>query len=270
MSKVTTMKIEYKNILISAENVEQYKANGLHEGQRTSEWKLLSNVKAGDGKITLYTYTIDSRLGLPRNAPLRKLVKKINSNHKQTLYHEYHHVHNESQGLRIHIAKAMCFLYIALSCLDEISARTAEELYDMSSTFGKNVKTKIMRLGGKKPEDRAILNAIKSFKTVLPYYCNKWVSSYKKEIGLFNKNDIDMSAILKIQDKLYGYSLNDFKDVLYSQDLYRVVESYFTFNGKCIKNKISESAFERVKKEWELLEVQILTYARDCIKDLQK
>lgn len=264
------MKIEYKNILISSENLEFYKSSGLHKGQRVVKWNLLENRKTEEGKILLYTYTIDSRLNLPRRSPIRKIVKDINSSHKQTLFHELHHVYNEDYGLKIYLANAICFLYLILFCLDEISAITAEELCDTPGALSKIIKTKVKGIFGQKAEDRAIINAIKTFKPVFNYYCDKWVESYKKEIMILNKNDVDITSILKKQNKIYEHNLNEFKDILYSKELYQIVENYFTFNGECIKTKLSKSSIEKIKKEWEQFEIQIFKYARNCIKELQK
>ncbi len=260
------MNIEYRHIFINADNIDQYR-NGLVAGKRESNWRYFDNKRINEGKITLYSYSVaDNSLNARDAIRVRELIKLINSRKNQTIIHETHHFHNESNGLKMHISKGICYIYLSLYCLDEISARTAEALYDISTNRIERVKTKVMGACGIKPEVRAIFKAIDKFQTTFSYYCEKAIKSYKKETKSFYNNDINIEG----QEKLYQYDLNMLKEFLYTKDLYKIVENYFTFNGVCIKDKLNKSDLKKLQGLWEKFESRIFNYAKTCIKNIDR
>ncbi len=263
------MVIEYKNIVINADNIHKYRQR-IHAGYRKSLWSPSGNPQQGADVIYIYAYSIDPDLKLSGADSLYRAVKRVNSQRDRILIHELHHAYNENAGSVFHIARGDCYKSLALQCLDEISARLAEELYVCHSTRIKHIQTQILSALGDSAAERSVAKMLEKWRPLTDYYCQTAVSNYKTTVNYYRTHGFSrrVKKMLDAQVALYEHEISDLRPVMYTPDFVRAVQHYFTFDGRRVDHDIGNHMRGHLVRLWGGFEPILLSYAKSCLTDL--
>ncbi len=263
------MHIEKRHIVINPDNIQDYRERGfLDGGAYDTSWDFVNNKQVGVGTVIVYNYSFAPELGILPNDYLYQCATKINSEQNRIIAHERHHGHNAEIGLTFHLAQGFCFVNTALDCLDEISARIAEKLYDISETPFQRCKTRVLGAFGQKPLNRAFDDALNRFSGQVNDYCLSSAKKYARAIITGGFNSGYAETLLRSQQQVYKFDLEKIRSVIYGENFHRAVSHYLTFdNGLTVKNLGSQSK-EKLRNFWQSVEPIFLQYSKYCVAEL--
>lgn len=262
------MKIRYETVILNKQNISQYVTDGaILNGSHTCSWSFAEN-KPEQPEIIIYHYEIAPSLNLNPNGYLYRAIQYTNNTKEKTLTHEMRHDHNTKVGSHMNMSGAVCYTYIMLYVLDEISARIAAEIYDIKNHTTNNISNKVLKFIGAKTEDIALLHAMLQIYDTSDYYCERAASFYKDNFtAAFN--DVATERSLLAQNAIYRYGKKAIR-TLHTTCVKKCTKHYFTFDGEYLLDKINPTTKVFGQILWSQLENKILIHAKKCVKNMLK
>ncbi len=223
-------KIEYKTVIINNKNATSF---GLLPGVR-------GVCSYGKRVITVYRYEISQDLVLPMSdiGRIKAVINKSRNSEPEFLAHEKHHAqNNDAIGNYMNVVKNI-YEYLALRCMDEASAYTANNMISMPKN-----KIGVVRAAIKGTED--LLNRTE-------FYFADYEKYLYSNIIFFNPDKPTHSMLQNNGMKIFEES--------YSDSFYAALSAYFTFDGY----KLFEDASIRNLQEWACLRNNIQKIRSVC------
>ena len=254
------MIIEYQDILINSENIEQYRKS-LTAATFFSRWHAFDAQGKSAHKIIVYSYVFDAQLKISKYDSLRMHIDRLNINRDHIIAHEKHHLHNASIGHAFHVADGQLFTFLCLQCADEISARVAETLSKLSIRVADLMQSRIVY-------NSAITDAMESFNNVLPRYCQDFIANYHSALKLFN-TDAGRDSILVPQYNLTGTDILTALGAVRTPRFYSAIKHYFTIDGVDVQKKLYKSVRNTANDMGKNFAEYMFIQAQKCIEELR-
>lgn len=263
------MKVEYNNIIINSENIEKYKQyNFLIGAKYNSRYDAFGNENPDNKKIILYNYSIDKKLTLPSNSKLRNLVDKTNKEQQISLRHELQHAHNDSFGFRFTLIDRICYTYLALYFLDELSAYMAANLYRIANDTKCQETYNYLKSIGMDAQDMALFLAVGILDNSEMCYeysinaANSFITCM--HAMLVKGQQKQVQNIIKKQIPLHkNYARHQ---DLYTKNFYDIANKYFIFDGVKIKDKLHKMTETTLRRKWENLSTLLFDISQETLE----
>lgn len=267
------MKIEQKTIIINSENIEEYqKVQYLASGEYVPKWNALGDISPSGNKVILYQYHIDPSLNLPKNHILYTKTQNANYEMPFSYAHEIQHSYNENIGFKFELIERLCYTYIVLFLMDELSARTAANLIRIKQDLKNQHSYKELQLFGFDLKDQALFLASGLFdeQDMCLEYAYNGALSYACCFNALIKKE----SKKYLEEILYNQILwhKDYKDhqKLYTPKLFETATKYFEFNQKKPSEKFNPLVKQALAESWEKINPKIFDVSRQCLMRLQQ
>ena len=211
--------------------------------------------KRDKDEIILYNYIVSYEVPVSKLQHVKYAINLVKTERYRTILHETHHwQNNKNSKYSEYMQHANPYQAFSLELLDEISARTAELLFDRPGGMLVNVCQKDVV--------DSMLNASNDF---IYYHFDEYMNHYIEYASQNATNGITTDSELKEHYDWLVELQKQYKadsKVFFDKPFQGVVKAFFTFNGYCILNdKISLS----VQKDWDMVRYNLSKIKRKCL-----
>lgn len=266
------MKIEHKNIVIHPGNVEEFrKADFLANGEYVQKWDALGGINPAGDKVILYKYDISNDLKLSQSEKLYRLIKKSNAEQPYSLTHETQHAHNNAQ-FRFNQIDAICHTFVSTYLLDEISARTAANLYRIQQDKKHQHLYRNLANIGINEYSQALFMSIGLLtnEELCAKYCNIAANTFLYHISALINSGQKQRAVEIIKNQLPLYADSSKHQQFYTDKFYNTVKQYFVFDGIDINKKTDSTVQIAFDTEWLNISPMIFNISQGCLKHIMQ
>ena len=236
-------KILYKNIIINNDNIDDFLENPYG-----------GVFCASTNTITIFQYTISNDIPEPKKSDAKSIAKDATDGHDGVIIHEKQHWRNH---ILVPKFSEFCFMNyyqeISLLCLDEISAITAQILYDTP-------KYKQMGIS----QETVACSMLESTYYFQNYYFQDYISRFVSEI--LENHHLDIRATTPKKAFAYlkrlQHTYKTCPTELFDKRFHDTVKGFFTYDDNCILNdKISSST----KNVWDTVKMNLSQIKQDSL-----